>query len=98
MTDKQPEAIAYAVPLYELLDNVPRNERLIIDDQDGKGTRFIPIGRMSHEAAAELRRLHEVNAELVEALSVVIRGVPDTWEGVKQAKVVLDKAKEQNNG
>ena len=51
-----------------------------------------------YAAAAELRRLHEVNAELVEALSVVIRGVPDTWDGAKQAKAVLDKAKEKNNG
>jgi len=50
------------------------------------------------EAAAELRRLHEVNAELVEALSVIICGVPDTWDGVKQAKVILDKTKEKNNG
>ena len=46
----------------------------------------------------ELRRLDEVNAELVEALSVVIRGVPDTWEGVQKAKAVLNKAKENNNG
>jgi hypothetical protein len=46
----------------------------------------------------ELRRLDEVNAELVEALSVVIRGVPDTWEGVQKAKAVLNKAKENNRG
>ena len=44
-------------------------------------------------AAAELRRLHEVNAELMEALGTVIRGVPNTWDGVQKAKVVLDKAK-----
>ena len=50
------------------------------------------------EAAAELRRLHEVNAELVEALSVVIRGVPDTWDGVKQAKAALAKAQGDSNG
>lgn len=49
------------------------------------------------KAAAELRRLHEVNAELVEALRVVIRGVPDTWDGVKQAKAVLAKAQGENN-
>lgn len=49
-------------------------------------------------AAAELRRLHEVNVELVKALEAVIRGVPDTWEGVQKAKVVLDKAKENNHG
>ena len=63
MTDK-----AYAVPLHELLDNVPLNERLVIDDPNGMGTRFIPIGRLSHEAAAELRRLHEVNAELMRVM------------------------------
>lgn len=49
------------------------------------------------KAAAELRRLHEVNAELVEALRVVIRGVPDTWDGVKQAKAVLAKAQGEKN-
>ena len=46
----------------------------------------------------ERKRLHEVNAELVEALGTVIRGVPNTWDGVQKAKVVLDKAKESNHG
>lgn len=50
MTDK-----AYAVPLHEQLASVPRDSRLIIDDADGKGTRFIPVGRMCHEAAEALR-------------------------------------------
>jgi hypothetical protein len=49
------------------------------------------------ETVEELRRLHEVNVELVEALSVVIRGVPDTWDGVKQAKAALAKAQGENN-
>ena len=52
---------------------------------------------LAKDAAAELRRLHEVNAELVEALRVVIRGVPDTWDGVKQAKAVLAKAQGEKN-
>ena len=52
---------------------------------------------LREKAAAELRRLHEMNAELVEALRVVIRGVPDTWDGVKQAKAVLAKAQRENN-
>jgi hypothetical protein len=51
----------------------------------------------SSKAIAELRRLHELNAELVEALRVVIRGVPDTWDGVKQAKAVLAKAQGEKN-
>lgn len=50
MTDK-----AYAVPLHELLANVPKSARLVITDPDGKGTRFIPVGRYCHEAAETLR-------------------------------------------
>ena len=50
MTDK-----AYAVPLHEQLASVPRDARLIIDDADGRGTRFIPVGRMCNEAAEALR-------------------------------------------
>lgn len=50
------------------------------------------------EVANELRQLYEVNAELVEALQAVIRGVPDTWEGVVRAKAVLRKSQGDNNG
>lgn len=45
------------------------------------------------QVAAELRRLHEVNAELAEALEYVIKGVPSTWVGVIKAQTVLEKAK-----
>ena len=48
-------------------------------------------------AADELRRLYEVNAELVEALKANIRGVPDGWEGVARAKTALRKAQGDNN-
>lgn len=50
MTDK-----AYAVPLHEQLARVPRDARLVIDDPDGMGTQFIPVGRYCHEAAEALR-------------------------------------------
>jgi hypothetical protein len=62
------QSIAYEVPLHERLDTVPPNARLIIEDENGLGTTYIPIGREAKFAAAELRRLHEVNQELVEAL------------------------------
>ena len=57
MTPKEREAaqMAYAVPLHELLAAVPRDARLVIEDADGKGTRFIPVGRYCHEAAEALR-------------------------------------------
>ena len=67
----QPEA--YEVPLHERLDTVPHNARLIIEDENGLGTTYIPIGREAKLAVAELRRLHELNKELVEALEELLR-------------------------
>lgn len=61
MTDK-----AYAVPLHEELAGVPRNAKLVVDDADGMGTSFIPVGRMCHEAAEALRaRLAQPEPEAV---------------------------------
>jgi hypothetical protein len=62
------QPIAYEVPLHERLETVPHNARLIIEDENGLGTRYIPIGREAKLAADELRRLHSLNQELVEAL------------------------------
>jgi len=69
MTDKQPTA--YEVPFVELLESVPNNSRLWVDFPEGMGSRHFPVGHYCHKAAAELRRLHEVNAELVEALRLM---------------------------
>jgi hypothetical protein len=46
---------AYQVPLVEQLESVPADARLVIDDADGMGARFIPVGRICREAAAALR-------------------------------------------
>ena len=54
-TIREAAQMAYAVPLHELLATVPRDARLVIEDADGKGTRFIPVGRYCHEAAEALR-------------------------------------------
>ena len=96
MTDKQPEACE--VPFVELLESVPNNSRLWVDFPEGMGSTHFPVGHYCHKAAAELRRLHEVNAELVEALEYVIKGVPSTWSGVWKAQTALEKAKGENNG
>jgi hypothetical protein len=71
MTDKQPEE--KQVPLYELLEDIPEDFRIGIKDNDNwsAGVTWHPIGVMCHKAAAELRRLHEVNAELVEVLNIL---------------------------
>ena len=47
---------------------------------------------LGEDVAVELRRLHEVNDALVQALQIVVRGVPDTWDGVVKAKAALAKA------
>jgi hypothetical protein len=50
---------AYEVPLVEQLESVPKDARLVIDYADGMGTRFIPVGRMCHDAAKSLRQAIE---------------------------------------
>ena len=50
---------AYEVPLVEQLESVPKDARLVIDDADGMRTRFIPVGRMCHDAAKALRQAIE---------------------------------------
>jgi len=47
---------AFEVPLVEQLESVPTNARLVIDDADGMGTRYIPVGRMCHDASKALRQ------------------------------------------
>jgi ABC-type uncharacterized transport system YnjBCD ATPase subunit len=38
-------------------------------------------------------RLLAAAADLLEALEFVIRGVPDTWEGVQKARAAIAKAR-----
>jgi hypothetical protein len=48
------------------------------------------------EAAAELRRLHAVNQELLEALKKVLAtGGNDKWEAEKDARAAVAKAEVQ---
>jgi len=65
---EQPEA--KQVPLLERLEAVPADARLAVNDGPFS-TSFYPVGAMAHEVAAELRRLHSVNAELLEALRLI---------------------------
>jgi hypothetical protein len=65
----QPEA--KQVPLVERLESVPADARLAVDDGP-HSTSYYPIGKMAHEAAAELRRLHSVNTEMLGALKELV--------------------------
>lgn len=76
MTEKQPEEMR--VPLHELLEDIPEDFRIGFKDNDNwsAGVTWHPIGVMCHQASAELRRLHEVNAELLEALKNLYAKMP----------------------
>jgi hypothetical protein len=58
---------AKQVPLVERLESVPVDARLAVDDGP-YSTSFYAVGAMAHEAANQLRRLHALNRELLEAL------------------------------
>jgi hypothetical protein len=92
MTDKQPEEMR--VPLHELLEDIPEDFRIGFKDNDNwsAGVTWHPIGVMCHQAAAELRRLHEVNAELVEALRPIAEQGAISAKIIANAKAAIAKA------
>ena len=71
MADQQ----AKQTPLVELLDAVPADVRVGVRDGEdwNAGMTWHPVGFLCHEAAAELRRLHAVNAELLATLEKLAR-------------------------
>ena len=90
MTDKQPEALRLAQYLFESAQFHPQ---LSEDEPGGYASEFDMV---LDEAAAELRRLHEVNAELVEIFKRIRFeqgfacecGIEDsTWESIESAIV-----------
>jgi hypothetical protein len=64
--------MAYAVPLHEQLEGVPEDARLVIEDSDGYGTRFIPVGRMCKEAAQALRQALAQPEQVLTARTVIV--------------------------
>jgi hypothetical protein len=79
---------AYVVPLHELLAGVPRGTRLEINDPDGMGTRFIPVGRYCHEAAEALRaRLAQPESEPFEYWNAV-----EGWVKIEEVRQHFDTA------
>ena len=91
MTDKQPEACE--VPFVELLESVPNNSRLWVDSPEGMGSTHFPVGHYCHKAAAELRRLHEVNADLLSALKELLSEGSDTFpDTIEAAHAAIAKA------
>ena len=59
---------AKQVPLYEQLEGVPLDARLVIEDSDGMGATILAIGRMCHGAAAALREQLEAERATLNAI------------------------------
>lgn len=57
---------AKQTPLVELLDAIPEDIRIGVEDSKGwqAGTTWHPVGRLCREAASELRHLHAENKRL----------------------------------
>ena len=100
MTDlrKAAEMVAYEAPLHELLEGVPEDARLVIED--GYGARFIPVGRMCKEAAEALRQalaqpeqgnsspnypITESNTSLDKIVEQAIQGHASTRDAIRWA-------------
>lgn len=61
---------AKQTPLIELLDAVPGDARVIVEEEFASTAH--PVGRLCHDAAAELRRLHEENSRLRQAIEHIV--------------------------
>lgn len=85
MTDKQPKAL-------RLADAVCDYTRWGCETPEAATLRR---QKTHKEAAAELRRLHEVNAELVEAVRAALS---DDQPYIERCKAALVKATGENNG
>lgn len=82
------------VPLIELLRNVPKNSRLIVDSADGMGSTFHPVGRLCHEAAEALAQ--PATEPLTDHAIDAIAHLNFTWEfssdELKQFARAIEKA------
>lgn len=65
---------AKQTPLIDLLNSVPYTARCRIDEPDGMGSVFFAVGRLCHETATELDRLHKETFTLAAAQCPNITG------------------------
>ena len=81
---------AKQTPLIDLLEGVPRDTVLVVE-HDQFSSSFHPVGRLCHEAAAELRRLHvqavQDEALMRQALEVLSRAHQTAMEQTLRARV-----------
>jgi hypothetical protein len=83
-------------PLHDLLLQIPTDIRIGVPDGEGwqAGTSWHPVGVLCHEASAELRRLHSLNSDLLQALNNLVNELEYFPSSITlaHAKVAIAKA------
>ena len=81
---------AKQTPLIDLLERVPQDARVVVE-HDQFSSSSHPVGRLCHEAAAELRRLHAQAAQdealLRQALEALERAHRTAMEQTLKARI-----------
>jgi hypothetical protein len=81
---------AKQTPLIDLLEGVPRDTVLVVEHGQFNSS-FHPVGRLCHEAAAELRRVHAQAAQdedlLRQALEALSRSRQTAMEQTIKARI-----------
>ena len=97
---------AKQTPLIDLLERVPQDARVVVE-HDQFSSSSHPVGRLCHEAAAELRRLHAQAAQdeallrqALEALEISTRFVyadmrPQCEDAIAALRERLDEGEQR---
>jgi hypothetical protein len=98
---EQPEALLIAelwddyLPAYnykQVALDTARELRRLHEENELLARACDKIRVMHREEIKPLLDVHSLNLELLDALKYVIRGVPDTWDGVIKARAAIAKA------
>jgi hypothetical protein len=82
---------AKQTPLIDLLTRVPENARCRVDEPDGMGSVWIPVGRLCKDATDSLRAAQFQRDELLAALRAMLED--DNHDEAKdQARAAIARA------
>jgi len=82
---------AKQTPLIDLLTRVPENARCRVDEPDGMGSVWIPVGRLCKDATDSLRAAQFQRDELLTALRAMLED--DNHDEAKdQARAAIARA------
>jgi hypothetical protein len=82
---------AKQTPLIDLLTRVPENARCRVDEPDGMGSVWIPVGRLCKDATDSLRAAQFQRDELLTALRAMLDD-DNHDEAKEQARAAIARA------